>query len=165
MIRTLSPEACASVLTPLLGGEPLVDTTATPACVTIPAEKLLTVCDALFRHPELYFDSLSCLTGLDNGSESGTMEVIYHLYSIPFNHHLALKVTVPRATPAVDSVISIWKTADWHEREAFDMYGIKFNNHPDLRRILMPADWEGFPLRKDYQTQEEYRGITVRANG
>ena len=115
----------------------------------------------LKNHPQLYFDSLSCLTAIDNGAQAGSMEVIYQLYSIPFHHSLSAKVILPREHPTIDSVESIWKTANWHEREAYDMFGISFNNHPDLRRILMPADWEGFPLRKDYQTQETYRNIKV----
>jgi NADH-quinone oxidoreductase subunit C len=104
---------------------------------------------------------LSCLTGIDNGPEAATMEVVYNLYSIPFNHHVALKVILPRENPVVDSVIDIWKTANWHERELFDMYGITVNGHPDMRRILMPADWEGYPLRKDYRQQEYYRDIKI----
>ena len=104
---------------------------------------------------------LSCVTAIDNGPEAKTMEVVYNLYSVPFNHHLAFKVTLPRENPEVDTVSHIWKTADWHEREAFDMFGIKFTNHPDLRRILMPADWEGHPLRKDYKQQEYYRDIKL----
>jgi NADH-quinone oxidoreductase subunit C len=89
------------------------------------------------------------------------MEVIYNLYSIPYNHHLTVKVMLDRAEPAVESLTAIWKTADWHEREAYDLLGIRFNNHPDLRRILLPEDWEGHPLRKDYEHQEYYRGIKV----
>jgi NADH-quinone oxidoreductase subunit C len=104
---------------------------------------------------------LSCLTGIDNGPEAATMEVVYNLYSIPFDHHLMIKVILPRENPEIDSVIRIWKTADWHEREIFDMYGIKFISHPDLRRILMPADWQGYPLRKDYKQQEYYRDIKL----
>jgi NADH-quinone oxidoreductase subunit C len=73
-----------------------------------------------------------------------------------------LKVMVPRENPEVDSVSSIWRGADWYEREAFDMYGINFKGHPDLRRILMPADWEGHPLRKDYKHQEFYRDVKVQ---
>jgi len=102
------------------------------------------------------------LTGLDNGVEKSTMEVLYHLYSIPYNHNIVMKVETDRGNPIVDTVSSVWRTADWHEREAYDMFGIKFNNHPDLRRILLPADWEGFPLRKDYQEQEYYHGIKVK---
>ena len=118
---------------------------------------------------------LSCITGIDNGPEAGTMEIAYNLYSIPFNHHLMLKVILQRDKPEIDSISSIWKTADWLEREVFDMYGIVFKNHPDLRtmfksepkdhpdlrRILMPADWTGHPLRKDYKHQEYYRNIKV----
>lgn len=90
------------------------------------------------------------------------MEVVYHLYSIPFNKALAVKIIVPRDHPEVPSVAHIWRTANWHEREAFDLLGIHFAGHPDLRRILLPADWEGHPLRKDYQEQSTYRGISVK---
>lgn len=144
-------------------GEVTIDTNASPLAIWVSSEKILEVCDTLYRHPDFYFDSLSCLTGLDNGKEFGTMEVIYNLYSIPFNFHLMLKVVLSRENPEIDSVVSIWRTANWQEREAYDMFGINFKNHPDMRRILMPADWEGHPMRKDYQVQEEYRGITVKS--
>ena len=90
------------------------------------------------------------------------MEVIYHLYSIPYDLHLALSVELSRKQPTVDSVTAIWRGANWHEREAYDLLGIQFNNHPDLRRILLPEDWDGFPLRKDYQEQENYHDIKVK---
>jgi NADH-quinone oxidoreductase subunit C len=143
------------------GSDIKIDTECTPKMLAIPTENLVSLCRALFEHETTYFDMLSCLTGIDNGPQAATMEVVYNLYSIPFNHHLALKVIVPRENPEVDSVTSIWKTADWHEREAFDLVGIKFNSHPDLRRILLPADWEGHPLRKDYKQQEYYRNIKL----
>lgn len=142
-------------------GEAIKDEVSTPKAIKIPAKDLTEVCIFLNQDPSTYFDMLSCLTGLDNGVEANTMEVVYNLYSIPFDHHLMLKVILPRDKPEVDSISHIWKTADWHEREAFDMYGIKFTNHPDLRRILMPADWEGYPLRKDYKHQEYYRDIKI----
>ena len=88
--------------------------------------------------------------------------MLYHLYSIPHDIHLALKVELDRTKPEVDSVTEIWKTADWHEREAYDLLGIHFKNHPDLRRILLPDDWEGHPLRKDYVEQEKYHEIKVK---
>ncbi len=91
---------------------------------------------------------LSCITGLDNGPEAGTMEVIYNLYSIPHNIGIMLKTVLSRTEPVADSLCSLWKTADWMEREVFDMYGITFRNHPDLRRILLPADWEGYRCAK-----------------
>lgn len=129
---------------------------------TFVVSKLIEVATELFNNPELYFDQLSCVTGIDNGADAKTMEVIYHFYSIPFNRSLALKVILPRDNPRVASLSSLWKSANWLERETFDMYGIIFDNHPDLRRILMPADWDGFPLRKDYQEQDRYRNVQVK---
>lgn len=142
-------------------GEPMFAGTSTPVCIQIPVGDLIPVCKELQTNPSTFFDMLSCLTAIDNGPQPATMEVVYNLYSIPFNHHLALKVVINRENPAVDSVSAVWKTADWHEREAFDLFGIRFTGHPDLRRILLPADWEGYPLRKDYQHQEYYRSIKV----
>ena len=139
-----------------------VDEKATPKAIVVPPVYIKSVCQELYQNSSSYFDMLSCLTGIDNGVEVNTMEVVYNLYSIPFNHHLMLKVTLSRENPEIDSVSEIWRTANWHEREAFDMYGIKFNGHPDLRRILLPADWEGHPLKKDYQHQEYYRDVKVK---
>lgn len=135
--------------------------------LVIQTERLAEVCLALHDHEQTYFDFLSCVTGIDNGPEAGTMEVAYNLYSIPYDHHLMLKVVVERNTtpeqpiPAVPTVSHIWRTADWHEREVFDMIGIYFTDHPDMRRILCAADWEGHPLRKDYKLQDYYHGIKV----
>lgn len=140
---------------------PVVDENATPKAVIIHSDDLLPVCRVLFEHPELYFDLLSCVTGIDNGPDKGTMEIAYNLYSIPYDHHLMVKVVLPRDNPAIESVSSIWKTANWHEREIFDMFGAHFKNHPDLRRILLPADWEGSPLRKDYKQQDYYKNIKL----
>jgi NADH-quinone oxidoreductase subunit C len=134
---------------------------AMPLSLSIDASALILVCEQLHKNPETYFDMLTCVTGVDNGPDANTMEVIYQLYSIPFNHSLMLKVILPRENPEVESITSIWKSADWLEREVFDMFGIVFKNHPDLRRILMPADWNGYPLRKDYQHEETYRGIKI----
>jgi NADH-quinone oxidoreductase subunit C len=136
------------------GGESVADQNASPAIIKISSTDLKNVCGELYQNTSTYFDMLSCITGIDNGPQAGTMDVVYNLYSIPFNHH-------SRDQPVIDSVIDIWKTANWHERELFDMLGIQVNGHPDLRRILMPADWDGFPLRKDYQQQAYYRDIKV----
>jgi NADH-quinone oxidoreductase subunit C len=142
------------------------DPDATPATLQVPAPQIAEICRVLHENEQTYFDYLSCLTALDNGPEANTMEVIYHLYSIPYNVQLGLQVIIPRekegqALPQLPTVSHIWRTADWHEREAFDMLGIMFIGHPDLRRILLPADWKGHPLRKDYQEQEYYHGIKV----
>ena len=110
---------------------------------------------------KLYFDMLSSITGIDNGPEDNTMEVIYNLYSIPFDLHLMVKIKIAREYAMVPTVSNIWKTANWHEREIFDLLGIRFEGHPDLRRILLPNDWEGHPLRKDDVLQERYHGIKI----
>lgn len=132
-----------------------------PISIEIKPEYLFDVCGELHKNEQTYFDMLSCITGVDNGVEANTMEVVYNLYSIPYNIQLMIYVKLDRNKPVVHSLNEIWKTADWHEREAYDLLGIQFENHPDLRRILLPADWEGHPLRKDYKQQEYYRGIKV----
>ena len=133
------------------------------------------VCLFLRDEPELEFDSLMNLSGVDdaNGEKKqeedgsativgGTLSIYYHLDSILLKHKVTLKVSAPREEPEIESVESVWRCADWHEREAFDLFGIKFLNHPDLRRILMPYDWKaGYPLRKDYKNPEFYQGMKV----
>lgn len=138
-----------------------VNEQSSPMAIDIKADLLKDVMMLLFNNEQLYFDMLSCITGIDNGPEQNTMEVVYNLYSIPFEHQLTVKVLLDRSHPEVATVSDIWKTADWHEREAFDLLGIEFKGHPDLRRILLPEDWDGHPLRKDYTHQEKYHGITV----
>jgi len=135
--------------------------------LVIQTDRIAQVCQELFANPQTFFDYLSCLTGMDNGPEAGTVEVIYHLYSIPYDHRLVLKVVTERLSPAgelpqVPSVAHIWRSADWHEREAYDLVGIRFTGHPDLRRILCADDWPGHPLRKDYEWPELYHGIKVK---
>src|SRR5688572_18464506 len=100
--------------------EAVADDQSTPKAIKIHPDDLVNVCNELFQNPATYFDMLSCITGIDNGPEAQTMEVAYNLYSIPFNHHLMLKVKLQREKPEVESVSHIWKTADWHEREVFD---------------------------------------------
>jgi len=142
-------------------GDCIVDDNATPKAIRIDGGDLIAVMNTLLNDPVAYFDMLSCVTGVDNGPDVNTIEIVYNLYSIPFDHHLMIKVTVPRDKGEVESVCSIWKTANWHEREIFDLFGVHFLNHPDLRRILLPADWEGHPMRKDYKHQEYYRNVKV----
>lgn len=135
----------------------------------LPTESFI-ICNALeidkisqFLHdnPELNFDSLINLSGVDE-IKANLISVYYHIESTSIRHKLVLKVVTPRDNPEVQSVTSIWKGADWHEREAYDMFGINFLNHPDLRRILMPYDWDaGYPLRKDYENPEFYQGMKV----
>lgn len=110
---------------------------------------LIEICNFLKDDPALQFNFLSDIAGADYFPKKPRFEVVYHLYSIPKKHRLRLKVTVGE-DETVPSVTSIWKSADWAEREAYDMFGIVFEGHPNLKRIYMPEEWEGFPLRKDY---------------
>jgi NADH-quinone oxidoreductase subunit C len=105
---------------------------------------------AKFCRDDLSFDYLTDITSIDNFSEEPRFEIVYHLYSMPDGIHLRLKLRVPEDVDAVDTVSNIWPTANWHEREIYDMMGIKFNGHPDLRRILMWDGYPFFPLRKDF---------------
>lgn len=98
------------------------------------------------------FDYLNCLSAVDRIA-SGELEVVYNLSSLSQPTKILVRVRVPREDPIIRSVVSLWGTADWHEREAFDMMGIRFDGHPDLRRILTSEDWVGYPLRKDYQDE------------
>jgi len=105
---------------------------------------------AKFCHDELSFNYLLDITSIDNFGEEPRFEIVYHLYSMPHGIHLRFKLKVPEEAGAADTVSDIWPTANWHEREAYDMMGIKFNGHPDLRRILMWDGYPYFPLRKDF---------------
>lgn len=129
------------------------------------AKLIVPICEVLKEDKQTFFDMLSCITAIDNGAAAGTIDILYHLYSIPHEHSIVLKCEIPRGSDltstCIDSICAIYQAAEWHEREAYDFFGIIFSRHPDLRRILLPADWEGNPLRKDYQQQEYYRGIKV----
>lgn len=117
--------------------------------VIIKKEDIQDVCRFLKSDPELAFDFLSDLCGVDYMGREPRFEVVYNLFSIKKHHRIRLKAMVGDGEK-IHSVVGIWGTADWHEREAYDMYGIVFEGHPNLTRILMPEDWDGHPLRKDY---------------
>ena len=115
--------------------------------VTVPPSELHSLARQLREREETSFDFLVCITGVDYGNDLG---VIYHLRSVKYGHSVVIKTrTADREHPQLDSVSDIWEAADLHEREAFDLLGIKFANHPDLRRLFLNSSW-GFPLRKDY---------------
>ncbi len=96
------------------------------------------------------FIRLSDLTAVDRYPEEPRFEIIYHLHSLEHNERLRIRCRISGAGPAIDSVTEVWRSANWYEREVFDLFGVTFHNHPELDRILLPADWEGHPLRKDY---------------
>ena len=109
--------------------------------------------------PSMQFDYMMCLSGVDYND--GRLGIVYHLFSMVHRHKIVLKAFCTKDNAHVQSVSSVWGTANWHEREVFDMYGVIIDEHPDLRRILMPNDWEGHPLRKDYKVPEYYNGMKV----
>ena len=127
--------------------------------IRIASDKVKDICVFLRDERALQFDYLSCLSGVDYND--GTLGIVYHLSSLVHRHKIVLKTFCPKDNPHVQSVSEVWGTANWHEREVFDLFGIMIDGHPDLRRILLPDDWEGHPLRKDYQVQEFYHGIKV----
>jgi NADH-quinone oxidoreductase subunit C len=154
----------ASILVKELNVPLEVELDAVQPYISLSAEDLSAVCIYLKRTPGFYFDFLNCITCVDKGPQDGNLDLIYHLSSLPLEHSLILKVSLPRDGGIAPSVEALWKTADWHEREIFDLFGLRFRGHPDLRRILLPADWEGHPLRKDYVEQTHYHGIQVKSD-
>lgn len=117
--------------------------------VTLRKDKIVEICQYLHDEPSLHFDYQVDLCGVDYMGRTPRFEVVYHLYSMRHYHKIRLRVPVGEGE-SVGSVSHIWKASDWNEREAYDLVGIRFTNHPDLRRILMPEDFKGHPLRKDF---------------
>ena len=116
-------------------------------------EDILSVCRLLHDDAECAFDFLVDLCGVDYLPREPRFEVVYLLRSLKTKESIRLKVSLPGSSPRISSVFSVWKGANWMEREVFDMFGIIFDDHPDLRRILLTPEWEGYPLRKDYPLQ------------
>ncbi len=115
--------------------------------VKLDAGALVGVCELLHAKPELAFDYLADITAID---WQDRIEVVYRMTNLAANTKIVLRIDLDRERPEVDSVVPVWRGADWQEREVFDLMGVVFRDHPDLRRILLPQDWEGYPLRKDY---------------
>ena len=134
--------------------------------VIVRSSRIVDVLRWLRDTPDLRLNHLRSLCGVDNArrKEAGLsrFEVVYNLYSIPLRHEIRIRAEVDGKSPVLDSVVSLWPGADWLERETFDLMGIRFANHPDLRRVLLPEDWEGHPLRKDYplKGKGEWTGMT-----
>jgi NADH-quinone oxidoreductase subunit C len=122
--------------------------------VMLNKDRIRDICLFLRDEPSLKMDHLADLTAVDfsqyPGDKGLRFEVVYNLISTVHRHRIRLKVRVPEEDPSVDTVSSVWNTANWHERETYDLMGVKFTGHPDLRRILLAEDWEGHPLRKEY---------------
>ncbi len=131
--------------------------------ITLKKERILDIFRYLHDDPDIFLDYLVDVCGADYlGKKEKRFEVVYHLYPIKHRHAVRIKAEVDGNESSIDSVMPIWAGANWHEREAYDMYGIIFKGHPDLRRILLPEDWEGYPLRKDYPVkgpEKEWSGF------
>jgi NADH-quinone oxidoreductase subunit C len=131
--------------------------------VSVKSDRITDICRYLHDEPDIHMDFLADICGVDYPGRKYRFEVLYNLYSIKFRHRLIVKALLTEEAPNIKSVVPIWNGANCHEREACDMYGIIFHGHPDLRRILMPEDWEGFPQRKDYPLKGredwEYKGF------
>ena len=136
---------------------PLSEPKLEQSCV-VKTERIRDVCRFLKTTPGLELDFCVDVAGVDYPKRN-VIEVVYHLFSYNHRHGIVLKVEADRAAPLVPSVESIWKTANWMEREVYDLFGVGFTNHPDLRRLLLPDDWEGHPLRKDWQEKGGYHGV------
>ena len=138
--------------------------------IVVTPDALHDACRFLRDEPGFEFTSLMNLSGVDNYDEKAekdaaksTYEVVYHLHSMKQRHRATLKVVLPRQDGvSIPTISDLWPMADWAEREVWDLYGIRFDGHPDLRRILLPDDWAGHPLRKDYKDAEDYHGIRIK---
>jgi NADH-quinone oxidoreductase subunit C len=147
--------------------------------IEVAPERIVDVCRWLKSSSPVRFDALECITAIDwhepdpkKAAKAGwkpRTELVYHLWSVASRVSLVIKCQLPRwqgdvtgRLPEIPSVTCVWRGADWHEREVYDLSGVMFTGHPDLRRILCPEDWEGHPLRKDYEQPLEYHGIRGR---
>jgi len=146
-------ELCGDAVGDLAGDGP-------NAAMVVDAARLVDVATACRADAELALDCLSNLSGVDYPKD-GHIQIVYHLFSYRHRHGIVLKVNATRDNPVVPSLAAVWSHANWQEREVFDLLGVRFAGHPDLRRILMPEDWPGHPLRKDFVEPAEYHGIAT----
>ena len=149
-------EAFGDAVGPL--SEPKID-----AFAVVKGDRIVEICSWMKKAPGIEIDFLEDLTALD-WPKRNVIEVVYHLFSYRHRHGLVLKVETDRANPVVPTVEGVWKAANWMEREVYDLFGVGFTGHPDLRRVLLPDDWVGHPLRKDYEFPKEYEGIPAAAS-
>jgi NADH-quinone oxidoreductase subunit C len=126
--------------------------------------QIVSIATFLRDEPDLAFDYMECMTGTD-WPEKKQIHVTVHLYSYVHKHRVVIKMLLPREAPSCPTLSGVWPVANWQERECFDLLGVTFEGHPDLRRILLPDDWIGYPLRKDFKEGNDYHGIpTTRPN-
>ncbi len=161
----MEPMAIAHMLETRFPGEVLqVVESRGQTGVVVKRDHIREICGWLHDSPEFMMNHLLDLCGVDYCKKLNAFEVVYHLYSIPLRHMIRIRARIPEDDCWIDSVTPVWRGADWHERECFDLVGIFFRGHPDLRRILLPESWQGHPLRKGYPIQlaaeMEWEGYT-----
>ena len=142
------------------------DLEVTDPFLVIEKDAVVEIAVYLRDDPDLAFDTLHCLSAVDytesQDSENPRIEVVLHLTSLKHRHWIVLKVQLPRLNPQMSTLENVWPTSNWHEREAYDLFGIEFEGHSDLRRILLPDDWPGHPMLKDWDWPDEWHGIAVK---
>jgi len=126
--------------------------------IVVPAGKIVDICRFVRDDPDISLEAFSSLAGVD-WPEEGSIDVVYHLASYKYHNVCVLKVRLPRDRPEVPTIEGLWKAANWFERETYDLLGVTFAGHPNLKRLLLPEDWEGYPLRKDYEEKPMYHGM------
>lgn len=150
----MNPDLVKEKLAPGFGSDSIeVQTALGQVVVTVPSQKVVQICKFLRDEPGLNFNYLSFVAGVDRLPENPRFEIIYQLYSTTTTERLRLKTRIDEndsGVVSVDSVCEVWASADWHERETSEMFGITFNNHPDPRKLLLPDEWTVHPLRKDF---------------
>jgi NADH-quinone oxidoreductase subunit C len=155
----MTPEEISSLLKNRFGEDVVeIKLDAKDPWARVNPAKIVGIGRFLRDEPTIRLDYLRSLGGVDYDAE---FELVYHLFSMKHLHAFVLKTRVPRENPVLPTVEGVWPAANWHEREAFDLLGIRFEGHPDLRRLLLPDDWIGHPLRKDYKEQDQYHGIST----
>lgn len=165
----MTPEAIFKRLQEKFGQDVVFDFHADPAkdkdpWFQVSAWEIERVAEHLRDDKELACNYLECITGVDYPDDKRIV-VVYHIYSYSKKHRAVVKAFLDREDPAMPTLVNVYSTANWQERECFDLLGVLFEGHPDLRRLLLPDDWEGHPLRKDYEEAAEYHGIpTIRPN-
>jgi NADH-quinone oxidoreductase subunit C len=165
----MQPKEMFDVLAAQFGPEVIFDFHADPKkdkdpWFQVKPYEIEAVAEFLKTDARFSIDTLECLTGVDY-LEQNHIAVIYHFYSYSLRHRLVVKTFLPREDPSIPTLVNVWSVANWQERECYDLVGVLFEGHPDLRRLLLPDDWEGYPLRKDYAEKDEYHGIpTTRPN-
>lgn len=149
-------EAITEKLITLTGAKIIYLKSVLEPSLFVPPKNLFGVMERLREEREWSFEVLMSQTGMH---ENEQIRLFYHLYSLTHQCRLTIETETPLENPEIESVAKIWKSANWLERETYDLLGVRFKQHPDLRRILLPEDWKGHPLRKDYQSPESYNGI------